>query len=137
MGLEEIREGLAANLADIPRLQESAYLLSDPTPPCAEIEPGAIDYDAAFHRGMDIYTLTVRVQVGISTDKGSQKTLDRMLAPSGAYSIKAAIESDATLGGACDDLHVKSCSGYRVYARDGNRAQLGAEWTVEVFASGQ
>jgi hypothetical protein len=110
MGLTEIREGLAANLDTIPFLNESAYLRSNPTPPCAEIQPGEVEYDLAFHRGQDKWTLTVRVMVGVSTDQGAQKRLDKMLSPSGEYSVKEAVEQDSTLGGACDDLRVVLCT---------------------------
>lgn len=137
MGLEEIRRGLAASLETIPRLNQSAYLLSQPILPQAEIEPGEIQYDLTFARGQDRYTLTIRVQVGLATNIGAQKTLDRMLAPSGVYSVKAAVEADPSLGGACEDLRVTECTGYRVYVREGGPSALGAEWRVEVFAVGE
>lgn len=136
MGLTEIREGLAANLACIPGLSEHAYLLSNPTPPRAEIEPGPIDYDRAFGRGMDEWTLIVRVEVALTSDIGGQKRLDLMLAPSGVFSVKEALESDTTLAGACDDLRVTSCTGYRTFVREGKPSTLGAEWTVQVIAAG-
>lgn len=137
MGLEEIRQGLADALEPIPRLNQSAYLLSQPTLPQAEIEPGEIAYDLTFARGFDRYTLTIRVQVGMASNIGAQKTLDRMLAPAGDYSVKAAVEADLTLGGACEDLRVTECTGYRVYVREGGPPALGAEWRVEVFAVGE
>lgn len=136
MGLAEIRVALAASLETIPRLNQSAYLLSQPTLPQAEIQPDAVTYDLAFDRGLDRYTLIIRVQVGQAQNIGAQKTLDRMLAPSGEYSIKAAVEADGTLGGVCDDLRVVDCTGYRVYLREGGPPALGAEWRVEVFATG-
>lgn len=133
--MAEIREGLRARLDTITGLQASAYLLSNPTPPCAEIQPGEIEYDRAMARGMDGTQMTVRVYVGNTTDIGSQKRLDRMLAPAGADSVKAAIEADRTLGGVVDDLRVTRCSGYRVYSRAGmpNATVLGAEWDIEVI----
>lgn len=134
--LTDIREALAANLASITGLQQSAYLLSNPTPPAAEVQPSEIDYDAAFQRGMDEWTLIVRVFVGVSSDIGAQKRLDGMIASSGASSIKAAVESDRTLGGAVDDLRVTRCTGYRVFAREGGAGVLGAEWEVQVIARG-
>lgn len=133
--LEEIREGLAANLSTIPGLAENAYVLSAPTPPCAEILPGPIAYDRAHQRGMDEHTLTVRVYVATTLDKAAQKTLDRMLAPEGEYSVKAALEADRDLGGTVDDLHVTECTGYRIFPREGAASLLGAEWSVRVIAS--
>jgi hypothetical protein len=134
--LTDLREGLAANLASIPGLAESAYLLSNPTPPAAEVQPGEIDYLGAFQRGMDTWNFVVRVFVGATTDKGAQKRLDQMLESSGRYSVKAALEQDCQLDGACDDLVITGCSGYRIYSREGGAGVLGAEWQVQVIAPG-
>lgn len=134
--LTDIRVALADNLSSIAGLQQSAYMLSNPTPPTAEVMPSSIRYDRSMARGLDTHNLTVRVLVGQSSDRGAQKRLDGFLAGSGATSIKAAIESDTTLGGAASDLRVMECSGYRVYGREGNASVLGAEWQVEVVAKG-
>lgn len=134
--LADLREALAANLAGVSGLTRSAYVLSNPTPPCAEIEPAPVEYDLAMHRGLDRWRFTVRVYVAANLDKGAQKRLDGYLASSGADSIKAALESDRTLAGAADDLRVTGCTGYRAYERGGQAAMLGAEWQVEVLALG-
>lgn len=134
--LTDIREGLAANLATISGLQQSAYLLSNPTPPAAEVQPDEVEYDRSFQRGTDRWQLIVRCFVGATSDVGAQKRLDRMLASSGADSVKQALESDRTLGGAADDVRVVRCTGYRIFARDGGASVLGAEWTVQVLAQG-
>jgi hypothetical protein len=131
--LAQIREGLAANLATIADIQISPYVLSNPTPPAAEIEPAPVEYDQAFGRGHDRWTMTVRVFVGLTTDIGAQKRLDLYLAPSGATSVKTALESDCTLGGTVQDLHVTGCSGYRVFGRQGQAPVLGAEWQLTVI----
>lgn len=129
--LADIRAGLAANLGAIPSLQVSAYALANPTPPCVEIVPSLIEYDRALKRGADQWTVTVRVFVGLASDIGAQQRLDLHLASSGQDSVKEAVESDATLGGAVADLRVRSASGYRVY---GDGRLLGAEWEVEMLS---
>lgn len=129
-----IREALAANLTAVTGLQETPYMLSRPTPPVAEVVPGPIEYDQTYGRGEDELRFTVRVMVGKVTDRGSQKRLDRMLAPTGTDSIKTAVESNPTLGGLIDDLHVTGASGYRQFRREGGSPLLGAEWTVRVLA---
>jgi hypothetical protein len=129
--LADIRAGLAANLEALPGVQVSAYALSNPTPPCVEIVPSEIQYDRALQRGHDEIVVTVRVFVGLASDIGAQKRLDEHLAASGASSVKAAIEADATLAGAVDDARVRSATGYRVYGADGRL--LGAEWEVEIL----
>lgn len=134
--LTDIREGLAANLAVIPDLNASPFILGNPTPPCAEIEPGPTEFDLAFDRGLDRWTFTVRVMVALSTDQGAQRLLDQMLASSGTLSVKAALESDKTLAGACADLRVTGTSGYKAFPREGGGPLLGVEFAVEVLGIG-
>ncbi len=134
--LANIREGVAANLSTISGVQVSAYMLANPTPPSLQVFPAEVEYDAAMARGLDRWTLTVQAHVGTQTDVGAQKKLDELLAPSGSSSVKAAAESDRTLGGVVSDCRVVSCSGYRVYVHPSGTAVLGAEWTVEILASG-
>ncbi len=134
--LSAIREGLAANLAPLQDAQVSAYMLAAPTPPCIHVYPDEITYDRAMGRGEDDWQLVVHGFVGLTSDVGAQKRLDRWLASTGAESVKALIETDRTLDGACDDLFVQTCSGYRVYQLEGRPPTLGAEWTVLVIAKG-
>jgi len=136
--LAELRAGLATNLATIADTQISAYMLAQPTPPTIQILPEEIDYDGAMQRGMDTWRITVQAFVGLVSDIGAQKRLDLMLAPTGSTSVKAAVESDTTLGGKCDDLRVTQATGYKIYSLQGQAAAvLGAEWTVEIVAVGE
>lgn len=129
--LGEVREALASNLDEgTEDFQVSAYLLGSPTPPAIEIMPGKLVFDKASSRGLDEWLLTVRAFVGTTTDKGAQKRLDSLISGQG---LKAAAESDRTLGGLVNDLHVTECSGYRIYKREGSAPVLGAEWTVRVL----
>jgi hypothetical protein len=134
--LTAIREGIAANLAALDGVQVSAYMLASPTLPGIQVFPASIEYDLAMRRGLDKWMLTVRAYVGLSTDQGAQMKLDQYLAPSGVLSVKQAIESDSTLGGTVGDVQVVSSGGYQVYARQDGDPVLGAEWTVEVLATG-
>ena len=135
--LAELRAGLATNLGTIADVQVSAYMLGNPTPPTIHLLPEEITYDGAMGRGMDTWTITVQAFVGLVSDVGAQKRLDQMLAPTGATSVKAAVEADRTLGGKCSDLRVVSASGYKVYALAGQQgAVLGCEWTVQIIAIG-
>jgi hypothetical protein len=136
--LSEIRAALAANLAtlaDAEGLQINAYMLSNPTPPNIDIFPDKVTYDITMQRGGDSNMLTVRACVGLASDVGAQQKLDRLIASTGASSIKAAIESDPTLGGNCDDLRVTECSGYQVYPQGAEISILAANWTVQVETS--
>jgi len=111
--ITQIREGLAANLAALNGFQVSAYTLSNPTPPAIQVLPGEITYDLAMHRGLDEVVMLVQAFVALSSDIGSQKRLDELLDPTGADSLKTAVESDKTLGGLVGSVHVTDATGYR------------------------
>lgn len=136
--LAAIRDGLRANLASIPGVQVSAYVLSNPVLPVVWIRPAsdAVDYHRAMGNGLDEWSMLVQAYVGTPSDLGAQKKLDELLASSGSSSVKAAIESDKTLNGAASDLIVDSCTGYLEYARPDGSTALGAEWNVRVFQPG-
>jgi len=131
--LAEIRAGLATNLSTIAGCQISGYMLSAPTPPCLYVVPGDIEFDQAMQRGMDRWTFRVVALAGLASDIGAQKKLDEFLAPSGATSVKAAVEADRTLGGVVDDLRVTAATGYRTYGQPGGQVHLGVEFTVDVI----
>jgi hypothetical protein len=140
--LSDVRTALAANLAAIPDMQivSGGYMLSTPTPPAAHIYPGGpageIVYDLAMGRGLDRVPFTVQVFVSLASEIGGQTNLDEYIEPSGTRSVKAALESDPTLGGAAEDMRVTSCTGYQQFLFDGRPALLGAEWHVDVFVNG-
>jgi len=131
--MADIRAGLIANLSTIPNVQWSPYMLASPTPPAGHIIPGGIDYDEAMHRGYDATTMTVQVFVGLVTDQGSQVVLDQYLASSGINSVKAAIESDITLGGKVSACRVTNASPFQVITLS-ERQVLTVSWTVYVIS---
>jgi hypothetical protein len=134
--LAKIRDGLEANLLAIENLQVAKYVITNPVYPTALVLAGPTEFDKAFGRGLDMLVFLVRVVVAAVTDIGPGVNLDAYLAGSGPRSIKAAIESEKTLGGACADLRVTGHEGERVYLFDGGSAALGSEWRVEVNGRG-
>lgn len=135
--LTALREGLAANLVALNGIQVSPYLLANPSPPTIHLYPADIEYDLTFHRGVDKWMFTVQAFVGFAADRGAQVMLDQFIAASGSQSVKQVIEADQTLGGAASSVQAQTCSGYRIYARDSGGPVLGAEWRVEIYATGQ
>lgn len=136
---DDIRDGIATNLqalsvANGGKLgQISPYFLSNPTPPCAYVSEGEIDYDLAMGGGEDELTFMVVVLVGNTSDIGAQQLLGGFRDPN--TGIKHAVESDRTLGGVVDTLRVTKASEPKVYAaRDGAQGFVGCEFTVEVHA---
>jgi len=132
VNLAAIRNGMADNLSTIPDIQVSPYMLSAPTPPAVHILPDTCEYDLAMRAGLHELTMMVQIFVSITTDQGAQVLLDQYLAPTGAQSVKAALEADRTLGGACQDSHVQMFT-YRQYPRPEGDPFLGADFTVQVY----
>lgn len=131
--LSDLRTGLATNLATISGLRTSATVPADPKPPFAMILPSSVTFGKTFVDAMHDYEFTVRVIVGKVDDRTAQNTLDAYCASTGSTSIKAAIESDQTLGGKCFDLQVLRVSNYGVFQMN-ESTYLGAEFSVQVFA---
>lgn len=136
---ESIRNGIVSNLAPLlksnggPLGQVSAYMKSNPTAPCAEVGGGPIVYDRAMHRGLDEVAFTVTVLFPFTQDVSQQKILDQLRDATGATSVKTLIESDRTLGGACQDLHVTQATEPRLYDRQQGGIVLGCEWQIAVY----
>jgi|SRR5581483_359206 len=107
--VSQIRDGLVANLkAAYPgTVQVNKYVLSTPTPPALQIRSGPVNYDLAMHRGLD--DLTMIVQALTQRSEAGQAQIDLWIA-SGPGGVKAAIESDRTLGGTVNDARVESVS---------------------------
>lgn len=137
----EIREGLATNLRTIAGLRVSEWVIGDINPPAAVIVPGdpsrknvyAINYDCTMGRGSDDYIFTVLLMVGNKVERASQEALDEYLAGAGAKSVKAAIESEPTLGGAAHFVNVTGVRDYGIVEYGGQK-YVGAEFLVEVTA---
>lgn len=132
MTIQTIRQGIAANLSSITGLRTSAFVPDNPTPPIAVVVPERVDYDAAMHRGLDTYTFKVLVIAQRASERGAQATLDTFCDPTGASSIKTAIESDRTLGGACNDCRVTDLTEYGELSI-GETPYLAATFSVTVY----
>jgi len=104
----QVREGLKANLEAIKGMRVYDLNPSVPVAPAAVVGQLDFTFDLNNARGLDQANLDVIVLVQRFTERTGQNDLDKYLAGSGAYSIKAAIESDLTLGGACNTLRVTS-----------------------------
>lgn len=132
MTIQTIRQGIATNLATISGLRTSAFVPDNPTPPIAIVVPERVDFDTAMHRGLDTYAFKVLVIAQRASERSAQNTLDAFCNPTGATSVKAAIESDRTLGGACADCRVVSLADYGELAV-GETAYLAATFSVTVI----
>lgn len=103
-----VRAGLGTALDTITGLRVFDYVPDSLSPPAAVVEPLEVDYDEAMKRGLDFYRAFILIIVGRMSDRSSQDRLDAYVAGSGASSVKAALEANRTLGGACSTLQVTS-----------------------------
>jgi hypothetical protein len=110
--LAAIRQGIAANLSTISGLRTSWFVPDNPSPPIAIVVPERVDYDVSFARGSDTFYLNVLIIGGRINERTAQSSLDAFLDSTGTSSVKTAIESDKTLGGAAHSLRVTDWSGY-------------------------
>lgn len=153
--LEDIRRGLAANLATLKSdgFQVVPYLLDNPTAPTIQVGGLTdVDYDQEF-RGEyllvgDKMTVVIEVAIPRKTDIGAQKLLDKL---HGSANLKAAVEADNRLQSrmaddgtitisqepACDDLRVVRYKGSApmILKQAGGVGMdnLLATWEVEVW----
>jgi hypothetical protein len=128
-----LRAGLATNLATITGLRANAIQPDNPTPPQAIIFPTSITFDRTFRRGLDEYAFTITLIAGRQDARNGQAVMDGFCAPTGSGSIKTAIESDKTLGGACQTLRVTELSAYGSTSI-GDTIYLTADFSVIVYA---
>lgn len=130
--LSGMRSGIATNLSAITGLRTAATMPDQPNPPIAIVMPQSVSYDTAFGRGLDTYEFVVLVVVGRVDERTAQNLLDGYCNPTGATSIKTAIESDRTLGGEVNDLRVTDMRNYSSIPV-GEITYLAAEFVVSVY----
>jgi hypothetical protein len=118
----------------VPGLRAVPELIDNPSPPIAVVELTSIEYDRAYQRGLVEYSFVVTIIVGRSAEREAQRKLDAYSYDSGEQSIKAAIESDKTLGGAAYDCRVERMTNISSIQL-GDATYLAAEFSVTVLAS--
>lgn len=135
MDVEAVLVGLRDNASTIPELRCYEYVPDSIAPPCFYPLEVEIDYDRAFARGMDELTVRCLLLVSRGSDRSGQRLLKGYLAGSGPLSLKAALQTDRTLNGACDDLRVRRVAGYRLYEHSG-KEHYGAELDIHIIGEG-
>lgn len=131
--LSQLREGIATNLRTISGLRAIATIPDNPNPPLAIIYPQNMEYDDSFNRGLTTYTFRLVVVVGRVDERSAQNKLDAFVSSTGASSIKLAVESDKTLGGAAFDTRVSAMTNYGSIDIS-EVTYLSAEFTILCYA---
>jgi hypothetical protein len=131
--LVRVRAGLATAAGRIDGLNATPHAPAAVSAPAFYPGESEIDYDQTFAAGVDDMTITCYLLTSIAEDRDGQALLDEFLGR-GEKSIKAALEFDRTLGGACSDSCVRKMRGYRQYG-SGTDTFYGAQ--IIVRAVGQ
>ena len=132
--VSQIRDGLAANLLTA-GVRSSATIPDNPTPPLAYVGIQNIQYDGAMQGGLTTYNMIVSVIVSRVDERSGQVKLDGYLNSAGSTSIKAAIESDRTLGSAVFDTRCSEVTAVNnVTLGAGDITYLVADFAVQVYA---
>lgn len=132
MAISNLRAGLVNNLHTISNLRVEATLPDVVNPPQALIALDKIAYNRQNNASMAEYTFKITVVVGRVSERTAQQNLDILVAP-GSGSIKAAVESDKTLGGYAYDVFVPELAALGAIQINGID-YLSAEFSVQVFA---
>lgn len=133
MSIADIRSGLGANLATIRGLRVAETIPDNPSPPIAVIALGNVVYDGAFQGGLVTYNFTVSVIVGRVAEREAQRRLDTFIS-TGTGGIKAAVESDKSLGGAAYDVRVSEMTNVGA-VQLGDATYLACDFAVAVYAN--
>lgn len=131
----DVLAGIAANANAITGLTALDYTPDSVEPPMFFPVPIDVEYDLAMSRGLDRITMTWRVLVSRTDDRASQRLLNSYLDGVGSTSLKAAISSDLTLGGACHNLRLERAEGNRFYEHNGIKF-LGAQVVISATGRG-
>jgi hypothetical protein len=136
VNLAAIRAGLKANItAVITDAHMTGYLMTPVVSPGFEVDTVETQFDTTYRRGTDEIDLVVRGWLSLNETDESQKRMDNWIDGTAGESVKAAIESDKTLGGACDACRVTRAAVKRAMPVDANALYLVGEWTVHVIGT--
>lgn len=128
----EVAEALQTALTTVNGLRVVEYIPDSLNPPMATVAIDGVRYHTAFGSTSPLYTFIVSVVVARSSDRVAQRRLGEYLAPTGASSIRAAIEKDTTLCNTVQSCQVVS-AGNIVSLNVNDVLFLVVEFTVEVY----
>mgnify|MGYP000482752262 CR=1 FL=1 len=132
MSIQDMRDGLAANLSTISGLRVSEEIPDQVNPPQAVISLTTVEYDNAFKQGLTVYRFLVTLIASRASDRWAQIRLDGYCS-NGEDSVKLAIESDKQLGGAAFDVRVVEMGNIGTISLD-ESMYLAAEFSVDVYS---
>ena len=132
--ISALRSGIKTNLSTITGLRVSDTIPDQINPPQAILSLSTVSFDKAMHRGLTLYTFTLTVLVARQSERSGQAKLDAYVQSTGAASIKLAVESDRTLGGAAYDCTCPQVTSYGV-TTIGDINYISGEFEILAYAS--
>jgi Rod binding domain-containing protein len=120
--LSDIRKGLAGQLAQVRGLRVSEQVPEQINPPAVNANGGLTEWE-----------MQVQLVAGRMADQQSQRQIDEWLSWDGPQSVRAAIESDRTLGGGCQTSRVASADALSTI-QIGDSEYIGVTLNVTVWA---
>lgn len=129
----EIQEGLAQALTAIPDLRVADHLPEQLNPPVAVIQIQSVTFHRAMRGGLSAWEYVVTVIAGRMGERAAQRSLDNWMSWSGPWSVRAALETDQTLGGVCSTVKVSDMLAIRPVSL-GDAVYLSCEFNVTVNA---
>lgn len=134
MDLNRTREALATALEAL-GIAAFAYVPEDlnHSPAAIVTNDMQVSWDQSMARGLDKYDMQVLLVVARATEKQGQALIGEFCAGSGPKSLKAALEADRTLGGACSALHVHSFTDFNRLVKFGNAEYLTVTAHITIY----
>lgn len=129
----QLQTALRLAVGNVSGLRVADHLPEQIQPPMAVILLQGVQYHRAMGAGLSEWTFTVSCIAGRMGERSSQLQLDGWLSWSGNTSVRAAVESDLTLGGACSSLVVSDSIAVKPLTI-GDASYLTVEFTVTVHA---
>jgi hypothetical protein len=133
--VSDIASGLQARLATITGVRAYSYQPEQLNPPMAYPVLNTVSYHQTMGMGNAVtqFDWTVYVIVGRWVDRVAMTNLDGYLSPTGSTSIRAALEGDLTLDGACQNLVVASSANINALEQD-DAEYLQVSFSVTIYA---
>jgi len=128
-----LQAGLTTRLNTVSGLRVADHLPEQINPPVAVIQIQSVTYHRAMGGGLSEWLFMVSAIAGRMGDRPAQTKLDGWMSYDGDQSIRAAIEADSTLGGACSTLKVADMISIRPISL-GDAAYLACEFNIIIHA---
>lgn len=131
--VSQVATGLKNRLATISGLRVFDYVPDQINPPLAIATLDTITYHNAMALGDPEMEFLITVVLGRINERTATANLDGYTSPTGASSIRAAIEGDTTLGGVANTCIVTGASNVRPVSQ-ADAVYLAVDFSVRVYA---